>query len=166
MHSFFARFGEPMPWTRSIHLERWASELGARGKLPQLVRRLIQRTISSLTFLDFPAEEQVQRPGFDGTVECAVGNQFVPSGRSGWEMGVAKDPRAKANQDISTRAEEQSAEEQKELRFVFVTPRPWGRKKRDQWISEKKANSHWKDILVHDGNDLEHWLEIAPDIDI
>jgi hypothetical protein len=140
--------------------------LEARGQLPLLVRRLIRRTTSSLTFLDFPAVEQVQRPGFDGTVECTDGNQFVPSGRSGWEMGVGKNPQTKANQDFKSRTDELSADEQKAITFVFVTPRPWLREERDDWIKEKKAVSHWKDILVHDGNDLEHWLEIAPDIDI
>jgi len=155
-----------MQWTRSIHLERWADELAARGQLPHLIRRLVRRTIPSLTSLDFPAEEQVQRPGFDGIVDCPTGNQFVPSGRSGWEMGVGDNPKTKANQDHKTRTEEMSADEQREIVFVFVTPRPWRREDRDEWIKEKKAISHWKAVVVHDGNDLEHWLEIAPEIDI
>ena len=64
------------------------------------------------------------------------------------------------------RTDKLSADEQKEITFVFVTPRSWGREERDKWIKDKKAVSHWKDILVHDGNDLEHWLDIAPDVDI
>jgi hypothetical protein len=155
-----------MPWTRSIHLDQWADELASRGQLPLLVRRLISRTISSLKILDFPAFEQIGRTGFDGTVGCNQGNQYVPPFESRWELGTGKDPRKKANEDFNARTEETLAEAQRKLAFVFVTPRPWSKGDRNAWIEEKSAKSSWREIRVHDGNDLEHWLEAAPDIDI
>jgi len=155
-----------MPWTRSIHLDQWANELASRGQLPHVVRRLIRRTIPSLQVLDFPAFEQIGRTGFDGTVECDQGNQYVPAGASRWELGTGKDPEKKANEDFKSRTDELSQEEQSKVAFVFVTPRPWKKEDRDKWIEKKAAISKWREIHVHDGNDLEHWMETAPDIDI
>jgi hypothetical protein len=56
-----------------------------------------------LTALNFPAGEQVQRPGFDGVVEARQGNEFVPAGISRWEMGVDKEVKAKADSDFEKR---------------------------------------------------------------
>src|SRR5450759_626847 len=112
-----------MSWTRSIDLIHWADHLEARGQMPHLLRRLVQSTVPSVESCNFPAWEQVQRPGFDGEVEASQGNQFVPAGRSGWEMGVTKD------------------------------------------VKEKAETSGWRSVIALDANDLEHWLETAPDID-
>ena len=155
-----------MPWTRSVHLDQWADELASRGQLPLLVRRLVNRTTPSLRILDFPAIEQIGRTGFDGTVACETGNQYVPSGESRWELGTGNEPRKKANEDFKARTEEVSADEQSKLAFVFVTPRPWSKEDRKTWIEEKAGKSSWREIHVHDGNDIEHWLEIAPDVDV
>jgi hypothetical protein len=151
-------------WTRSVHLSQWADTLDARGQLPLLIRNLVRRTVPALQSSDFPAWEQTYRPGFDGVVETVQGNQYVPNGRSGWELGVDKDPKAKADEDFQKRCEEKSAEEQKQLAFVFVTPRAW--LKKDKWAKEKAAKSSWREVRVLDVNDLEQWLELAPDVDI
>src|SRR5713101_7697528 len=150
-----------MSWTRSVDLDHWADTLDARAQLPHLLRRLV-RTVPSIKSLNFPAYEQIQRPGFDGQVEALEGNQFVPSGLSGWEMGVG-DPKEKADDDYQKRTKEISPEEQKRTVFVFVTPRVWFKK--DDWAKDKAADSNWRDVKAVDANDLEHWLEIAPDID-
>src|SRR5437899_1052044 len=101
-----------MSWTRSVDLVHWADRLEARAQLPLLVRQLV-RTIPSVKSLNFPAYEQVQRPGFDGQAEAQDDNQFVPSGISGWEMGVG-DPKEKADKDFKKRTKEISVEEQKQ----------------------------------------------------
>ncbi len=153
-----------MSWTRGIHLIHWADTQEARTTLPRLIRRLIRSTVPTLTVLNFPADEQVQRPGFDGHVETTQGNEFVPSGASSWEMGVDKDPKGKADKDFQKRTENVSVEEQCRSTFVFVTPRVW--QKKDEWAEEMRSKSEWQDIIVHDANDLEHWLEIAPAVDV
>src|SRR5262245_8905295 len=111
-----------MSWTRAIHLIHWADTKEAQHTLPRLVRRLVRATVPSLTVLNFPAGEQVHRPGFDGDVEAPHGNRFVPAGVSGWEMGVEKNPKGKADEDFEKRTAEIPPEEQKRLVFVFVTP--------------------------------------------
>src|SRR5262249_46153644 len=115
----------PMSWTRAIHLIHWADTQEARSTLPRLIRRLVRSTVPSLTVLNFPADEQVQSPGFDGDVETIQGNEFVPAGASRWEMGVDKSPKGKADEDFEKRTAKVTSEEQRRLAFVFVTPRVW-----------------------------------------
>lgn len=151
-----------MPWTRAVHLNQWSDTALASRHLPLLVRKLIRRTVSDIAVLNIPANEQTVRPGFDGVVECSAGNQFVPQGKSVWEMGTDQDPRSKANRDIAKRAKEISDPATRaETTFVFVTPRPWHKK--EEWSRSQKGG--WKNVVVLDSNDLEHWLDIARDVD-
>jgi hypothetical protein len=153
-----------MSWTRAVHLIHWADTQEARVTLPRLIRRLVRGTVPAVTSLNFPADEQVQRPGFDGVVGTPEGNQFVPFGDSGWEMGVDKSPKSKADLDFDTRTEEVPADEQQRLVFVFVTPRVW--QKKDEWAESKRTTTNWRDVVVLDANDLEHWIETAPAVDV
>jgi len=52
--------------TKASDLRVWADALQARQKLPALVRRLIHGTIEKPTLVQFPADEGVQRRGWDG----------------------------------------------------------------------------------------------------
>lgn len=152
-----------MPWTRATHLSQWANTEFASRHLPLLVRKLVRKTASDVTRLNIPANEQTVRPGFDGIVECTVGNQYVPAGKSAWEMGTNQDPKAKATDDISLRSGQLSSAERAMTTFVFVTPRPWHKK--DEWALEMSKTCGWKGVVVHDSNDLEHWLDLARDVD-
>jgi hypothetical protein len=152
-----------MSWTRATHLNQWADTELASRHLPLLVRKLVRRTVPDLTKLNIPVNEQTVRPGFDGIVECSVGNQYVPSGKSAWEMGTDLDPKTKASGDIAKRTKELSDAQRGETTFVFVTPRPW--QKKDKWAEEMARHGGWKGVVVHDSNDLEHWLDFARDID-
>jgi hypothetical protein len=153
-----------MDRTRANHLKQWADEADARNKLPLLIRRLIRNTVASLANVNLPADEQVQRPGFDGVVETAAGNEFVPIGRSVWEMGTDKNPHSKAGADFARRTTNTSLVEKQNSVFIFVTPREW--QKKDEWAKERASQSDWRGVLVYDANDLEHWLDIAPNVDI
>lgn len=113
--------------------------------------------------LNIPANEQTSRPGFDGTVETELGTEFVPSGESIWEMGVNQDPQTKASKDAARRCEQLTLEERSERTFVFVTPRPWIKK--EEWARALAQSQNWKDVMVHDSNSLEHWLDAARDVD-
>ena len=153
-----------MSWTRAVHLDQWANNLDARAQLPNLVRRLVRSTTPSLKSATFPAGEESQRPGFDGEVEALKGDQFVPDGFSEWEMGTDKSPQVKAQEDFQNRTAKVPPDQQKDIVFVFVTPRTWRGAK--DWAKAKAANSGWRGVVALDANDLEHWLEVARDVDV
>ena len=154
-----------MAFTRSTHFKHWANEQTARALLPLLIRRLTRAVVPHQAFVNFPAMEQVHRPGLDGIVEVSgFSNQFVSDGKSAWEMGVNGDKETKANGDFTLRTENTDVVVQRETTFVFVTPREW--QKKDEWAQGKKDNSEWKDVIVLDCNDLEHWIELCPAVDV
>jgi transcriptional regulator with XRE-family HTH domain len=148
-------------WVTARHLEEWASSLAARATLPQLIRRLVYATGKTITApIGFHAGEQVQRPGFDGVVEAAGADTFVPEGRSVWEMGADKDPSGKAERDFTKRKKQA----EKNTTYVVVTPRKW--QKKGDWIKSKAKLRAWKDVRVYDSATLEEWLERAPAVDV
>ncbi len=153
-----------MAWTRALHFKHWADTQDARHTLPLLIRRLVRSVVPNSAAVLFPAMEQVQRPGLDGFVEIHEGNQFVPSGKSAWEMGVSSDKTSKANTDYEKRTAETPVETQKDTTFVFVTPREW--RDKDEWATTKKEAGNWKNVVVLDANDLEHWIELCPVVDV
>ncbi len=153
-----------MPWTRALDLIQWADRIEAPDQFPRLIRRLIKRTVSPTPSVNFPADEQIRRPGFDGIVEAVQGNQYVPSGRSRWELGVGKTPKDKAEEDFKKRTLEIPSDDQKQTVFVFVTPRAW--EGANDWAKKKAKQSSWRDVAAYDANDLEQWLESATDIDL
>ena len=153
-----------MSWTRALHFKSWADTQDARHTLPLLIRRLIRAIVPTDAIVIFPANEQVQRPGLDGIVEVTVGNQFVPYGKSAWEMGVNSNKKNKAEKDFNKRTTSTTLAVKQETTFIFVTPREWQNK--DDWAEEKRGESDWKDVVVLDANDLEHWIELCPAVDV
>jgi transcriptional regulator with XRE-family HTH domain len=151
-------------WVKAKDLEDWARSLPARGTLPQMVRRLVWATGKDIKRIEFPAGEQVQRPGWDGIVEAAGSDAFVPSGTSGWEMGVDDDPKAKAEADYKKRTQNSLGLDKSLTSFVFVTPRKWQEK--EKWRQAKLKLGHWKEVRVYDSASLEEWLERAPAVDV
>lgn len=150
-------------WSKAKSLVVWADELEARHKLPALVRRLIHATIDKPKLVQFPANEGTQRPGWDGILQVATSNPWIPEGKSVWELGTDKNPQIKAESDYTKRTESPGAVECNETVFVFVTPRKWDGKLR--WATQKRAEKKWRDVLVWDCDDLEQWLETAPSVD-
>jgi transcriptional regulator with XRE-family HTH domain len=151
-------------WVIARRLEDWAGTLEARSLLPQLVRRLIRATGTGLVRVEAPAGEQTQRPDWDGLVDASGVTEFVPKGVSAWEMGVEKDPKAKAEEDFAKRQKKSSGLVKRKSTFVFVTPRKW--QKKGVWVEEKSSLKSWKEIRVYDSASLEEWLESAPAVDI
>jgi transcriptional regulator with XRE-family HTH domain len=151
-------------WVTARHLEEWANSLEARATLPQLVRRLVHGTGKTVTNIAFPAGEQTQRPGLDGVVDAADPDAFVPAGRSVWEMGVNKDPAAKAEDDFAKRRKQKFPFDKQEATYVVATPRKWQTK--DAWIADKNKLGVWKEVRVYDSATLEEWLERAPAVDV
>ena len=142
---------------RAGDLVRWADTLDARARLSVLLRRLVHSTGTALRTVDFPGNDDSQRPGWDGWVETNVGTPWIPEGKSGWEFGTTKEIGQKANDDFKKSLKQHSESERQDIVFVFVTPRRWTDK--NAWLKEKKALNEWRDVRAYDAVDLEQWLE-------
>lgn len=139
-------------------IEEWASKnIQARTRLSVFLRTLINSTGVGLTKVDFPGNDDAERPGWDGFVEAAEGTPWIPAGMSGWEFGVNQDIKGKANADFAKSIKAVSKAERMAMVFVFVTPRAWPGK--SNWIAEAKSKGQWKDVRAYDAQDLEQWLE-------
>ena len=139
-------------------VERWVSHnIPARSRLAVFLRTLVHSTGSGLTKVDFPGNDDAERPGWDGFVESSEGTPWVPVGRSGWEFGTNDDPKTKADGDFEKSVKAHDKKERAETTFVFVTPRRWPGKA--AWVAGKQAKGLWKDVRAYDASDLEQWLE-------
>jgi len=139
-------------------IEEWVSHnIPARSRLAVFLRTLVHSTDKGLTKVDFPGNDDAERPGWDGVVEASEGTPWVPAGRSGWEFGTNEDAKAKAERDFEKSVKALGKKERAETTFVFVTPRRWSAKA--AWIEAKKAKGLWKDVRAYDASDLEQWLE-------
>lgn len=141
-------------------LDSWAAQRIAEAQLPRLVRRLVHATGGGVRRLEFRADEGVQIGGWDGIVIAEEGNEFVPPGVSGWELGTNQKIKAKADHDYQTRSTDPGEVNPKQTTFVFVTPRRWGGK--DRWVAARRAEGRWRDVRAYDADNLETWLETAP----
>jgi plasmid maintenance system antidote protein VapI len=148
----------PFLGIRANQIEGWVEHnIPARARLAVLLRTLIHSSGSALSKVDFPGNDDAERPGWDGVVEAREGTPWVPLGRSGWEFGTNEDAGTKASADITKSEKALSRKERLETTFVFVTPRRWPGK--EAWLAKKKARNTWKDVLAYDASDLEQWFE-------
>lgn len=135
----------------------WSQRISSRTRLAVFLRILVHSTCTSASLVDFPGNDDGERPGWDGEVEYEIGNPWVPEGKSGWEFGTNADYSAKANKDYKKSVKAVAPSDRKEMTFVFVTSHRW--KNMKKWESEKRAEGNWKDVRVYDVSDLEQWLE-------
>jgi addiction module HigA family antidote len=139
-------------------VEQWVSHnIPARSRLSVFLRTLVHSTGSGLSKVDFPGNDDAERPGWDGVVEASEGTPWVPAGRSGWEFGTNEDVKTKADADFEKSVRALDKKERAETTFVFVTPRRWPG--RSAWVAAKQAKGLWKDVRAYDASDLEQWLE-------
>lgn len=143
----------------STDLANWAPSRDCQENLPLLVRKLIRASDVEVQNMLMPAGDNVIHPGYDGILEVSKGDEYIPFGKSVWEMGSGKDFKAKANDDIAKRSSSEPAG-QSNVVFVFVTPYVWSGKER--WIKEQENKGYWKSVSVIDGQILEEWLEKVP----
>lgn len=142
----------------ATHLVNWSDQRAAQGILPVMVRRLINTT-AQINSIAMPGGESVGEPGWDGVLNVAVGNAWVPNGSSCWELGTSADPARKARADFKKRVTELSGEHAAQTTYVFVTPRRWRGK--GKWQEKARNQEVWADVLVWDADDLEAWLETS-----
>jgi hypothetical protein len=144
-------------------LDQLSDRLEARGLLPHLVRRLLAGSVG-VTRVDVPAEEAIGEPGYDGRVDGGAGTAFVPAGLSVWEIGVGADPRSKAQGDYRKRTDKPGSAVPTDNVFVFITSRRW--KDSEDWITARREEKKWRDIVVLDAEKLYAWMEEMPDVHV
>ncbi len=150
-------------------LDRYAPTRESEVVVPELVYWLVKQSVRKLTLCRIPYGDAVNQPGWDGSVDAEEGFlEFVPTGKSYWEIGTGADPKAKATKDFRKRTAQLTDTARAEHSFIFVTPRsfgPRGWKAPDQikWIEERK-NTGWKLIRVIDGVKLADWIREFPAI--
>lgn len=58
--------------------------------LPELVKRLIINSCTSVSSIRMPHGDDIWAPGFDGVVDCSEGNRYVPAGRASGNLAPMK----------------------------------------------------------------------------
>lgn len=126
----------------------------AQENFPELVRRLLVET-RGISNISIRSGDGVALQGWDGLAE-STGTPFLPAGHLALEFGVDQNPKAKANHDYSNRVSVTPSTRA----FVFITPRRWA--EGPAWADERRAEGHFTDVRVLDGDDLEGWLRATP----
>ena len=143
----------------ALKLEEWSESTAARAELPRWIARLIWASCDRLTTLEMPGGEHGQLAGFDGVVECDVGNDLVPAGVSAWELSVDSDIKGKADEDFEKRDSDSAPLNKPDVTFVFATPRRFA--KSQEWAGSK-AGRGWKGVKVIWSSHMERWFERVP----
>ena len=148
----------PFLGIKANQIEQWVTQnIPARTRLSVFLRTLVHSTGRALTKVDFPGNDDAERPGWDGFVEAGEGTPWVPSGRSGWEFGTNEDIKTKADKDFEKSVKALDRLDREQTSFVFVTPRRWSGKV--TWVAAAKAKGLWNKVRAYDASDLEQWLE-------
>lgn len=149
---------------RAADLEKYANNINSQTVIPELIYLLVKQSISNASVCRIPYGDAVNQSGWDGIVEAeSAFLEFVPDGRSYWEIGTGNDPQTKATKDFRKRTGQLSAEDRAQGSFVFVTPRftGWGEPEQTKWLKRRKGKG-WKDIRIIDGVKLADWLREFP----
>jgi len=152
MSGWFVTSNDIKEWTATKKRE-------AEETLPQLVKKLVYASCKPKS-IDFQSGDSVVIGGWDGVLEVEEGNEFIPAGKSGWELGTNENIGKKAEKDYKKRTEKPVPLVLNDSTFVFVTSRLWT--KRDSWAHEKKSEGKWKDVKGINAETLQSWLEHCP----
>ncbi len=151
----------------STDIKNWAGTLESQSQLPLLIRKLIYAgvNIEHIKSIDFPFGEDVQVGGYDGQLETEEGNLYIPEGNSVWEFGVVESgKKAKADGDYEKRKADPLGKTPSETTYINVTLKKYTKKQ--QWADAKSAEGFWADVKFYDAVDIEHWLDVAPSVEI
>jgi hypothetical protein len=117
MSSWFVKANDIKDWTAK-------NKRRAEETLPLVIKKLILAS-SRPNYICFPSGDSVSHSGWDGIVEVDRGNEFVPTGKSGWECGTNENIKNKAEGDFNTRTIKPDPLELTDTTFVFATCRTW-----------------------------------------
>lgn len=133
----------------------------AQQKFPELVGRLVRE--STAISASFPSGGSINKSGYDGEVDCPAGqgNLWVPEGKSVWELGTNKDPKAKLKDDLTKRTVNPLGYNKAETVFIFVTLRSFANSK--QFVQSLPDSQHWKKVRIYDVDALKIWLGECPE---
>jgi len=150
----------------SSDLKHWADTLECKSLFPLLIRKLILSgvKIEKIKKIEFPFGDDVQIGGYDGNLETEEGNIYVPEGNSVWEFGVTEKKKQKADDDYEKRTKDPLGKIQNETTYINVTLKKYSKK--SDWAAGKKAEGVWADVRFYDAIDIEHWLDLAPSVEI
>lgn len=149
-----------MKFITSTHLKQWADTKECQQLLPELIRRLIEASVTSVDRLSFPSGDAVSIHGWDGIVSCNESIDLVPEGVSLWECGATKDKQSKIKHDFGVREDDPLGYDKSTSTFVLVTPRIW--EGADEWSREHQNG--WKKVVVYTAVELERWIESRPSV--
>lgn len=149
-----------MKFITSTDLKQWADTKECQQLLPELIKKLIDTSVSNVDKLLFPAGDATFFPGWDGIVSCEESVDIVPAGISLWECGATDDVSGKINRDFNKRNENPLGYNNKESTFVFVTPRIW--EGAEDWIQTHSEG--WKKVVVYTAIELERWIDNNPSV--
>ena len=138
----------------------WAKSDRGDKEFPRLVRSLIAESEPSAGEIHMPAGTGVASPGWDGTVQFARGNRFVPVGKSLWELTTQQtNVDAKAASDYSKRVQNSSPDERTRSAYVAAACARWP--KAQAFASERTSAADFDRVVALNVDDLESWLECA-----
>lgn len=128
--------------------------------LPELVKKLIINSCTSISSIRMPHGDDIWARGFDGVVDCSDGNCYVPAGRSVWEFGTNENTLQKINDDYQKRTQNPLGSKIEETSFCLVTPKVWAH---PQTITAWEAeHTDWKQVKIYDASVLCDWIEQTP----
>lgn len=145
-------------------LENYADTRESEGVIPEFVSLLIKESVPDLTLCRIPYGDSVGQPGWDGMVETVNGSrQYVPAGKSVWEIGTGAKPQKKATDDFRGRLTDTPETERKKIAYVVVTPHSakWPQPKQEKW-RRCRLKHGWSSIKILDGVQLADWLREYP----
>ncbi len=151
----------------STDLKHWADTIECKNLIPLLIRKLILAgiKIENINRIDFPFGDDVQVGGYDGDLKTKEGNLYIPEGNSVWEFGVTESKKKeKANDDYAKRTAEPLGKIQSETTYIAVTLKKYTKK--NDWANAKNKEGIWADVRFYDAIDIEHWLDLAPSVEI
>ena len=150
-------------------LNRYSDTRDSEAVIPELIYLLVKQSEPPPYVCRIPYGDAVNQSGWDGIVEIEESFlEFVPEGKSYWEIGTGRGAQKKATEDFRKRTEAITDAERSQASFVFVTPRSyasggWNEPKQTRW-KEKRKDRGWKQIRIIDGVKLADWIREFPAI--
>ena len=151
----------------AAELEDYANRLGSESVIPELIWLLVNASTTDLAVCRIPYGDKINQPGWDGLVEAGTGfRQYMPTGKSYWEIGTGINPQKKATADFGKRTKKMADVDRVDATYVFVTPRGagsggWSEPSQTNW-KKRRANSGWRTIHILDAHQVADWLREFP----
>lgn len=150
-------------------LNRYSDTRDSQAVIPKLIYLLVNQCVPPPYVCRIPYGDAVNQPGWDGIVEIEEAFlEFVPKGKSYWEISTKRNPQKKATEVFKKRTAAITKADRSQASFVFVTPRSsasggWDELGQTRW-KEKRKDRGWKRIHIIDGDKLADWVREFPAI--